>query len=80
MTVPLIVDKKTRRFWALIDPMDGTLYCVNVSSDIDAGPRGHDEVVLFTRSDDAERAVAVARLAGDRLVACEVIVSRRLVP
>jgi hypothetical protein len=75
---PLIVDKKTTRFWALVDPKDGTLWFDQVSSEIDRGSESHDEVVLYTDNHVARRAVAAVHLNdGLILEAVEVVVRRK---
>lgn len=74
---PLIVDKKTKRFWALIDKRGGTLWCSNVSSEIDHASESHDEVVLYTSAATAMRAAAAEQLDNDANVApVEVIIVR----
>lgn len=74
---PLCVNKRTRRFWALIDPQDGTLHCVNVSAEF--SPReGHDEVALYTSEATAARAAAFRLLNEEwKLELCEVVVRRK---
>lgn len=56
----LRVDEDTRRFYALVDPTDGTLVCEAVGAAYDAGPDGtHDRVHLFTTTLDAKRAASL---------------------
>jgi len=56
---PLIVDRKTKRFFVLVDPKDGTMFCNSISSEFDLGVgagNSHDEIAVFTNIADAERA------------------------
>jgi hypothetical protein len=58
---PLIVDKKRRRFWVLVEKRDGTMRSVNVSAEY-----GDDseEVTMFTDFDIAQRAAGYEMLNG----------------
>lgn len=62
---PLIVDSGMRRFWALIDPKDGTLYARSLSADFSprkgengAGEWSHWDIPLFASLAVARRAAA----------------------
>lgn len=73
---PLIVDKKMKRFWALV-AKDGTLRAENVSGPFDRGSESHDEVVVYTSLAIATRAAADALLsANTKLEPVEVTVFR----
>lgn len=74
---PLIVDRKTKRFWVLVDRKDGAMWCSNVSSDIDHGSESHEEVEIYTSEAIAMRAAAAVQLNYDVAVTpVEVTITR----
>lgn len=70
----LTCDRKTRRFWTLLDE-DGTLLANNTSSEVDRGTESHLEVTLFTSASVAQRAEDLARADGEKVCAVEVTVT-----
>jgi hypothetical protein len=75
---PLIVDKKMKRFWVLVDPKDGTMNASCVSADYSVNREGDYEVTIFPNYETAKRAAAHELLHyGAELVAVEVVVLRR---
>ncbi len=70
---PLIVDRKMRRFWVLIEKKDGTMWANRVSAEYSVDRMGDYEVDLFTSLETAERAAAHEKLDyGADLVPVEV--------
>ena len=71
---PLIVNSRTRRFFALVDQKDGTLWCLKIGTEFG----DHDEITLYTSLDVAECSAAYERLHNSaKLKAIEVVVSVR---
>jgi hypothetical protein len=62
---PLIVDRKTKRFWVLVEPKDGTMYASAVSRESSVDPNGDYEVILFTGLKSAQREAAAEKLRND---------------
>jgi len=62
---PLIVDNDMRRFWALVDKGDGTLWAPGVSAEYSVSANGDNEVSIFTTEETATRAAAHALLNYD---------------
>ena len=76
----LIVDRNTTRFFALVDPRDGTLFCRSVSVEFSPAETDfeHDEVSVYTSANVASRAAAAEKLHTNVALAAVEVEIRRL--